>query len=119
MPVLRRNRGVPEPGNILLADNNTSKMPPELVARVDACMREDANGEYNIIDMPTLIGLVMEHGKQFPALRNLLQLNKDAVIEHFHQTGEGVPGVKITLVSTEEGSNVTALRVHYGKAPAP
>lgn len=91
-------------------------MPPELVAKVDACLHEDANGDTFIIDMPTLIDLIVAHGDQYPVLKGLVQVNEAAVAEHFARTGEVPPGIKIVEKATEEGSNVTTLRVHRGSA---
>jgi hypothetical protein len=50
----------------------------------------------------------------YPSLRELFTIDKDALVEHFKNTGEVPPGIKLIHTSTEEGSNVTRLEVRYG-----
>ena len=93
--------------------NDRKTLPPELAEKVMSCMREDEEG-YEITDMMGLVGLIVEHGEQYPFLRSLVTINKDAVVEHYQRTGEVPPGVKIVHTEAEVGSNVTKLEVLHG-----
>ena len=93
--------------------STAKQLPPELAAKVMSLLRE-VDGEFEIIDMPALVNLVLEHGHEYPSLRDLIQINEDALLAHYHETGEVPPGIKIVETSRQEGSNVTELKVLYG-----
>lgn len=89
------------------------QLPPELAAKVMSLLRE-VDGEFEITDMPALVNLVLAHGQEYPSLRDLIQINEDALLAHYRETGELPPGIKIVETSTQEGSNVTELKVMHG-----
>jgi len=93
--------------------NTWSNVPPEIVERLMACL-EEVDGDYEVKDFKALLDLVIEHGTAFPALRELVKLNEDAVRKHYEETGQAPPGVKIVKKTTAEGSNVVRLDVIHG-----
>ena len=90
-----------------------NELPPELAARVMSLLRE-VDGEFEIIDMPALVKLVLAHSNEYPSLRKLIQINEDALVAHYRKTGEVPPGVKLVQTSSQEDSNVTILKVTHG-----
>ena len=90
-----------------------TNLPPELATLLMSLLKE-VNGEFIITDMPALVKLVQEHGQQYPELFDLVKIDEDALLKSFHETGTVPPGIKITHTSTEEGSNVTELKVFHG-----
>ncbi|MBI1398003.1 MAG: hypothetical protein GC151_18675 [Betaproteobacteria bacterium] len=93
--------------------STAKRLPPELAAKVMSLLRE-VDGEYEIVDMPALVDLILEHGQEYPSLRDLIQVNDDALLAHYRETGAVPPGIKIVETSTQEGSNVTELKVSHG-----
>jgi hypothetical protein len=47
----------------------------------------------------------------------LFNIDYEAVVEHFKQTGEVLPGMKIIHTETREGDNVTKLEIFRGPIP--
>jgi len=91
-------------------------LPPDLRAKFMSFLRE-VNGQFELVDKEGLILFVAEHGKQYPELLGLFQLNEDALVEHYEKTGEVPPGVKLIRKTTQEGSNVVGLEVLRGPIP--
>jgi hypothetical protein len=91
-------------------------LPEPLRTQFLGFLREE-DGQLTVDDKDGLIKFVAEHGEKYPFLLGLFRLDKEAAIEHFKQTGEVLPGIKIIHTSTEEGSNVTSLEVHRGPKP--
>lgn len=91
-------------------------LPPELGAQFLTFLRE-VNGEFEVIDKEGLVKFVAEHGKKYPVLWSLFNINEEAVVEHFKKTGEVLPEMKIIHTSTREGDNVTKLEVFHGPKP--
>ena len=91
-------------------------MPRELAERFLALFTE-VNGQSEVNDMAEFIRFIAEHGKQFPFLLTLVNVNEAAVIKHYEETGEVPPGVRLIGTSTPEGSNVTYLEILQGPIP--
>lgn len=92
------------------------RLPPEIHAKLMTFLREE-NDEVQVADPQGLVNFVAEYGDRHPALRELVQLNEEAVLEHFKRTGEAPPGVKIVHTTTREGDNVTNLEIFHGPVP--
>jgi hypothetical protein len=92
------------------------KLPKELAARLMTFLRETGEDEFEIVDMAGLVKFIGEHGKEYPFLFNMLQINEDALQAYFEQTGEVPPGIKMVR-TTNEGGNVTRLEVLHGPIP--
>ncbi len=88
-------------------------LPTDVLTKLMTFLHE-TNGELQVIDMPGLVNFAVQHGEQYPILFNLFQVNKQTVLENFHQTGEVPAGVKLIRTATHEGSNVTELEVIRG-----
>lgn len=91
-------------------------LPPEIGAKLMTFLREE-NGKFEVADLQGLLSFVAEYGDRHPALLELFKLNEEAVVQHFKQTGEIPPGVKIVHTTTREGDNVTKLEVFHGPLP--
>ena len=87
------------------------RLPPELMQKMMSFMREDGD-DYVIDDMKGFVEFIAQHVKQYPSLMKLVNFNEQALLDHFHRTGEVVPGVRIVSKETEEGSNVTKVNVY-------
>jgi hypothetical protein len=90
-------------------------LPPELGERLMKCLRE-TDGTFEVADMQALLDLIIEHGKKYPQLRELVTINDEAIVEHFLATGEVPPGVKM-VGTAREGDKVTRLEVIHGPRP--
>jgi len=90
--------------------------PPEIGAKLMTFLRE-ANGGFQVADMRGLVKFVAEYGDRHPALLSLLDVNEEAVVEHFKRTGEVPPGVRVIKTTTREGDNVTKLEIFRGPLP--
>lgn len=55
----------------------------ELLAELMTYLRE-IGGEFEITDMPGLIAFIRKHGEEYPKLLELVDINEDAIVEHFH-----------------------------------
>jgi len=86
------------------------QLPPEVAAKFLSFLHEE-NGQFQLADKEGLVRFVAEHGEQYPELLELFSLDKDALVDHFHKTGEVLPGTRIIHTAAEEGSNVTKLEV--------
>ena len=95
---------------------NLPDLPPELGDKFLSFLRE-VNGQFEVADMRGLCRFILEHGEQYPALFNFIELNEEVVVENFKRSGEVPPGVKLIQTSTREGDNVTELRVFHGPLP--
>ncbi len=76
---------------------------------------QKVDGEYEVIDMLGLIKLVSEHCKEYPSLKELLQIDEEEVVKLYEETGVVIPGIKLVETSTTEGSNVTSINIIHGK----
>ena len=94
-------------------DEQLTDLPPELRAKLLTFLRE-SNGEFEVVDMQGLVQFISEHAEQHPVLLRLVQVNEDVILEHFKQTGEVPPGIKLIKTTTPEGSNVTYLEIFHG-----
>ncbi len=92
------------------------ELPREVIEQLLAFTTE-IEGEIKVTDHLGFVKFIVEHGKQYPLLYNLISVNKTAVIEHYKETGEVPPGVKIIAKTTTEGSNVTHLEIIHGPEP--
>jgi len=90
---------------------------PEDLARQLMSFLTESDGELQIADMPGLITFIARHSDRYPPLLSLINVNGDAVIQHFEETGEVPPGIKLIGTSTEEGSNVTHVQILQGPIP--
>lgn len=88
----------------------SKKIPSELSTQVMSLLQE-VNGEFKVTDMPALVKLVQEYCQEYPELLDLIKVNEAALLDSFHKTGVVPPGVKIVQTSSQEGSNVTELKV--------
>jgi hypothetical protein len=88
-------------------------LPEAVATKLMACL-EEFDGDYRVKDMEALVNLIVEHGSEFPFLRELVTINEAAVARHYEQTGEVPPGIKMVQTSAEEGSNVVRLNVVHG-----
>jgi len=89
-------------------------LPPELGQKFLGFLREGEEGDFEVVDKLGLIKFIGDHGEQYPFLYQLIQLNEEAVVEHFKQTGEVPPGVKLVQTTAHEGTNLTEFRVFHG-----
>ena len=80
---------------------DVADLPPELRTEFLSFLRE-VNGEFEVADTRGLLMFIAEHGEQYPALFNLLEINEGAVIEHFERTGQVPPGVQLTRTTTRD-----------------
>ena len=97
-------------------NGHENELPPEISAKLLTFLREE-NGEFQVADMQGLLKFVAEYGQRHPALLNLFNVDNEAVVERFKQTGELSPGVKIVKTTTQEGDNVTKLEIFRGPLP--
>ena len=95
-------------------DKPMADLPRELALEFLNFLRERDDGEFELVDKLGLIKFVAEHGKDYPELFNLFELNEEAVVEHFKQTGEVPPGIKLVETTTHEGTNLAEFRVFHG-----
>lgn len=86
-----------------MSDTNTdvADLPPELRTEFLSFLRE-VNGEFEVADTRGLLMFIAEHGQQYPALFKLLEINEEAVIQHFERTGQVPPGVQLTRTTTRD-----------------
>ena len=96
--------------------DDLNSLPEDLRAQFLSFFREEG-GQFNVLDKEGLIRFLAENGERHPALLGLLKIDKDAVVSHFKETGEVLPGMKIIHTSSQEGSNVTKLAIHRGPTP--
>jgi len=94
-------------------DQDWHDLPPEIGAKLMTFLRE-TNGAFEVTDKEGLVKFVVEYGKQHPVLMTLVQIDYDAVVEHFKRTGEVLPGMRIIHTETHEGDNVTKLEIFRG-----
>jgi hypothetical protein len=94
-----------------MSKGDEPQLPPELTDRLRSFMREDGD-DYVIDNMEGLVAFIVEHHETYPSLLKLVNINEQAVIDHFSRTGEVPPGVRIVRKETEEGSNVTKVNVY-------
>jgi len=87
-------------------------LPADLKQTLLSFLREDAEG-FQVTDMMGLVSFIVEHGRQYPALCSLVNINEEAVIDHYKRTGEVPPGVKL-IHTTQESDKVTRLDVLHG-----
>ena len=87
-------------------------LPPEIADRLMKCLRE-TDGAFEVADMEALLNLIVEHGDEYPQLRELVTINGEAIVERFLAAGEVAPGVKM-VGKTREGDKVTRLEVVHG-----
>lgn len=92
---------------------NDDQLPPEIGAQFLSYLRE-VDGKFEVVDKEGLLNFIAEYSEKYPILRGLFTVNEEAVLEHFHKTGEAPPGIKIIHTSTREGDNVTKLEVFRG-----
>ncbi len=90
--------------------------PPELAKQLASYLQE-VDGEYIITDMLGLVGFILEHGKEYPGLYDIIQLDEDKVVEMYEKTGEVPPGIKLIRKTQREDSNVTDLEILHGPIP--
>ena len=96
--------------------NQERDLPEEIIQRVLSFCSVDADGSMAVEDMRGLVAFILENADTYPALRNLVSVNKDALTKHIEETGEVPPGVKLIKTTTIEGSNVTSVRIVHGPA---
>src|SRR5438034_75468 len=89
-------------------------LPPELGAKLLTFLRETETGGFEVVDMPGLCGFIVEYGEQYPSLLDLVKPNEDAIVDHYKQTGEVPPGVKLVVKTQHEGDNVIGLEILRG-----
>lgn len=92
-------------------------LPEDLRGQFLSFLRE-VDGQFEVADKEGLVRFIAEHASKHPALLSLMQVDKEAAVEHFKKTGEVLPGMRIIHTSTPEGSNVTTLEIHRGSASA-
>lgn len=97
-------------------DQDGGPLPPELYEELMTYVVE-RDGQWEVIDMAALLNLIVAHGAEYPQLLSLVNVKEGALEQHYRQTGEVFPGVKIVKTETEEGSNVTKLEVLRGPIP--
>jgi hypothetical protein len=90
--------------------------PPELAKQLSSYLQE-VNGEYIITDMLGLIGFILEHGKEYPGLYDIIEIDEDKIVEMYEKTGEVPPGIKLVRKTPREDSNVTDLEIQHGLIP--
>jgi hypothetical protein len=90
-------------------------LPPDLKQTLLSFLREDGDG-FEVTDMMGLVAFIAEHGATYPALYRLININEEAVIDHYKRTGEIPPGIKL-IHKTQESDNVTRLEVLRGPIP--
>jgi hypothetical protein len=93
------------------------QLPPDVLAKFLGFITE-VDGEYQVKDQKGFIDFVYEYRSQYPFLESFLQLNEEAVMRHCEETGEAPPGVKITIKTVTEGSNVIGLTIIDGSRPS-
>jgi len=59
----------------------------------------------------------MRHAEQYPVLGAMIEVSEAALVQHFKDTGEVPPGVKMIEKARHLGTNVTGLRVLHGPIP--
>ena len=91
-------------------------LPPDVAARFMEFVRH-VDGEYQVHDLQGLVNFIAEHAEEYPQLLNLVQLDGDALVKHYKETGEVPPGVKLVGKATRDGSNVVDLTVIHGPMP--
>jgi hypothetical protein len=82
---------------------DVADLTPELRRKFLSFLTE-VNGHFEVGDTRGLLMFIVEHGKQYPALYNLFDVNEEAVIEHFERTGAVPPGVELTQTTIREDS---------------
>ena len=92
------------------------EIPAALHSKLMSLMRE-VDGTYKITDMGAFLHLISEHAEQYPQLLDLVKVKEGALEQHYEQTGEVPPGVKLIRTTREEGSNVVGLEVLRGPIP--
>jgi hypothetical protein len=90
-------------------------LPPEIAERFMKCLRE-VNGTFEVADMRALLNLIIEHGKEYPQLQDLISINEEALVQRFLETGGVPPGVKM-VGKTRESDKVTRLDLIHGPRP--
>ena len=88
-------------------------LPLGIRANVLRYLHEE-DGEFRVVDVKGLLNFIIENSVHYPALLSLVQLDENALIERFQQTGELPPGVKLVRKTTQEGSKVTKLDIFHG-----
>jgi hypothetical protein len=91
-------------------------MPRDLAERFLALFTQ-TNGHTDVKDPLEAIKFIVEYGERYPFLFDLVDINEEAVIEHYQKTGEVPPGIKLIGTSTTEGDNVTYLEILQGPIP--
>lgn len=80
---------------------DVADLPPELRTEFLSFLRQ-VNGEFEVADTRGLLMFIVEHGKEYPAMYNLFDVNEEAVIEHFERTGDVPPGVELTQTAIRD-----------------
>jgi hypothetical protein len=96
--------------------SDDEKIPPEIGQQLLSFVRE-VDGDFEIVDMKGLVNFIQEHGKQYPTLLKLININEQAIVEHYQKTGEVPPGIKLVR-KTREDDKVTKLEVFRGPTSA-
>ena len=89
--------------------------PPEIVERFMKCLRE-VDGNFEVADMKGLLTLIAEKSKEYPSLLNLVTINEEKLVQHFVDTGEVLPGVKM-IGKTRLSDKVTKVEIIHGPQP--
>jgi len=89
-------------------NSDITDLPPELGLRFLSFLRE-VNNHFEVADAQGLLSFIVEHGKEYPFLLELFEIDLDAVIERFERTGEVPPGILLTRTINEESSEYTYL----------
>ena len=95
-----------------ILDNLPEDLAHELMSFIT-----ESDGGPQVADMPGFITFIARHADRYPALLGLINVNGDAVIRHYEETGEVPPGIKLIGTSTEEGSNVAHVQILHGPIP--
>ena len=97
-------------------DEESNDLPEDLRLQFLTFLREKNDGEWEVVDKLGFVKFIVEHGKQYPVLYTLINIDKDAVVDHYERTGEVPPGVKLVR-KTRESETVTRLEVLRGPIP--